>query len=142
MTNKIQMTPELTEKLEKEMQEACAEAIRLTDTYFNISLDFSEKSIGDIEAACDDVHYSMPGGKTDKNIHLLMWYWGAYIGEVFRRNCGGHWEYWEDEYGKATALVSPKNGAIFPRSKVDKRLKKGKEENLVEYYKTMKELYF
>lgn len=142
MNNKIQMTQELQKKLEAEIQTACQQALQFADMYFPATLDYSEKSLEGIEYSCDEVEYSMPGGKSTHNINILAWYWGAYIGEIFRRNCGGHWEYWEDEYGKTIALVTPKNGAVFPMSKVQKRLQMGKTENLVQYYQSMKDLYF
>ena len=65
-----------------------AGAVKLTDTYFCGVLDYSEASVTMIERLIDDVHYSMPQGKTLENVDLLCRLWGAYIGEVFRRSVG------------------------------------------------------
>lgn len=141
MTNQIHMTPELEKKLEDEIQLRLKDAQILSDYSF-VPIDFSEKSIQILDEACDNIGYDMPGGKNEENIKKYIFSFGVYLGEVFRHNFGGHWEYWQDEYGKTLAFVSPKGGAIFPLSKMEKRLTKGKEENLFEYYQTMKNLYF
>lgn len=141
MINQIHMTSELEKKIEEEIQ-LCLKNAQTLSEYSFVPLDFSEQSIQALEGACDNIEYDMPGGKNEGNIKSYIHYFGVYLGEVFRHNGGGHWEYWQDEYGKTLALVSPKGGAIFPLSKMEKRLHKGKEENLFEYYQTMKNLYF
>ncbi|MEQ8785153.1 MAG: DUF3806 domain-containing protein [Pirellulaceae bacterium] len=59
------------------------------------------------------------------------------IGEVFRRNIGGEWRHWKDQYGEAIALVCG-NLKIFPHDKVQKRLAAGSEHNLEAYYRTFR----
>lgn len=117
----------------QQMAAAAADAVRLTDTYFTEELDFTEESVSTIERLIDDIHYSMPNGKTQANIDLLCRVWGAYIGEVFRKHVGGEWIEWEDEYGKAIAFQSGEV-KVFPMDKVRKRIVGGPEHNLRGYY--------
>lgn len=121
--------------LTEQMVRAAADAETLTDIYFSKQLDYSEDSIGVLENLVDDIHYRLPDGKSQKNINLLCQIWGAYIGEVFRRNIGGEWINWEDEYGKAIAFQSS-GVKVFPSDKVHKRIVNGAEHNLYDYYYT------
>ncbi len=59
--------------------------------------------------------------------------WGAYIGEVFRRQVGGEWIEWTDQYGKAIAFQSG-GVKVFPSDKVRKRIVGGPAHNLRDYY--------
>lgn len=122
------------------MAARAAEAVTLTDTSFMETLDYSEASIAAIEKAVDDIKYSMPGGKSAANVDRLCELWGAYIGEVFRRQAGGEWVVHEDQYGKVLAIKLP-GGTVFPEDKVRKRITQGAEHNLKEYYDTFRELY-
>ena len=92
-----------------------------------------------LESLVPDVHYRMPNGKAQENIQLLCRLWGAYIGEVFRRNIGGEWIEWEDQYGKAIAFQSG-NVKVFPSNKVHKRLVNRAEHNLHDYYYTFRDM--
>ena len=123
----------MAKSLAERMASAAADAVKLTDAYFNEALDFSEASVATIERVVDDIKYSMPDGKTPANIDLLCRVWGAYIGEVFRRQVGGEWIDWEDQYGKAIAFQSV-GVKVFPMDKVRKRIVGGSEHNLRDYY--------
>jgi hypothetical protein len=80
----------------------------------------------------------MPKGKTPENIDLLCRLWGAYVGEVFRRNVGGEWAAWKDRYGEAVALKCS-GVTIFPHDKVRKRLTAGTEHSLTAYYRVFRD---
>jgi hypothetical protein len=124
--------------LAERMASDAAAAVKLTDTYFCEPLDFTEASVVTLERLVEDVHYSMPKGKTPENIDLLCRLWGAYIGEVFRRNVGGEWATWKDQYGEAVAL---KCGGVtlFPHDKIRKRFVSGGEHNLGAYYQALRD---
>jgi hypothetical protein len=113
--------------------------VELTKLYFMKRLDFSEQSVALIEAAVDDVHYSMPGGKTPDVVGQLARLWGSYIGEVFRRQVGAEWVVWEDEHGR-TAAVQRAGQIVFPHDKVRKRLEQGGAHNLRDYFATYRSL--
>jgi hypothetical protein len=123
----------VAKSLAERMASAAADAVKLTDTYFCERLDYSEASVATIERLVDDIQYSMPGGATPANIDLLCRVWGAYVGEVFRRQVGGEWIDWEDQYGKAIAFQSG-GVKVFPQDKVRKRIAGGPEHNLRDYY--------
>ena len=128
----------MAKSLTERMGTADADAVKLTDTYFGEALDYSEASIGAIERLVDDIKYSMPGGATAANIDLLCRVGGAYIGEVFRRQVGGEWIDWEDQYGKAIAFQSG-GIKVFPMDKVRKRIAGGAEHNLRDYYEAFRD---
>jgi hypothetical protein len=121
------------------MASAAADAEKLTDAYFCVMLDHSEASVATIERLVDDIRYSMPGGATAANIDLLCRVWGAYIGEVLRKEVGGEWIDWEDPSGKAIAFQSG-GVKVFPHDKVRKRIVGGPEHNLRDYYGSFRDL--
>jgi hypothetical protein len=125
--------------LDEEIAKAAAEAVSLTEIWFCEVLDFSEASIALLEAAVEEVDDLTPGGDSAENIDLLSWVWGSYIGEVLRRQVGGEWLEWEDEYGQAIVLQSGKF-KVFPHDKVRKRFINGKEHNLEAYYHAFRNL--
>jgi hypothetical protein len=125
--------------LAQQMEADAADAVELTDFYFSKTLNFSEASVALIEQFIDDVHYALPDGKTPRNIDLLCCVWGAYIGEVFRRNVGGTWVEWHDQHGEAIALQLNKQ-TLFPHDKLRKRLVDGPEHNLRDYYQVFRDL--
>jgi hypothetical protein len=120
--------------LAEEMEAAATNAVQWTEKYFGETLDFSQASITALEGAVDDVDNFIPGGDSAENIDLISWLWGAYIGEVLRRQIGGEWLEWEDEYGKSIAFQSG-GFKIFPHDKVHKRLVDGAEHDLEGYYR-------
>jgi hypothetical protein len=119
------------------MASDAADAVELTRAYFVERLDYSEASVATIEQLVDDVHYSLPEGKTPENTDLMCRLWGAYIGEVFRRHVGGEWVHREDQYGKAVAFRSG-GFTVFPHDKVRKRIAGGPEHNLRDYYQVFR----
>lgn len=123
--------------LAEQMAADAADAVQLADSHFDESLDFSEASVSVIERMVEDVEYSLPEGRSPGNISLLCRLWGAYIGEVFRRNLGGEWLKWKDQYGEAIAFKC-NNVTVFPHDKVRKRFAQGTEHHLAAYYKTFR----
>ena len=113
------------------------DAAQLAASHFDVSLDYTESSVATIERMVDDVEYSLPGGRSPENVSLLCRLWGAYIGEVFRRNLGGEWLNWKDQYGEAIAFQCG-GVKVFPHDKVRKRFAEGKEHNLDAYYKAFR----
>jgi hypothetical protein len=124
--------------LAERMASDAADAVKLTDTYFCEALDFTGESVATLERLVEDVHYSMPKGKTPENIELLCRLWGAYIGEVFRRNAGGEWATWKDRNAEAVALRCG-GVTIFPHDTVRKRLTSGAVHDLGAYYQAFRD---
>lgn len=122
-----------------EIQAAAAvDAVELAKVYFDVRLDFSEASVATLDRIVDDIHYSIPDGKTAENIDLVCRLWGAYIGEVFRRHVGGEWVRWDDQFGTSVAFQSG-GVTVFPEDKVRKRILSGPEHNLRDYYQVFRD---
>lgn len=66
-------------------------AQKFTRKYFVAELDFSRKSLTELDALFDAVRYALRGGDTPENRDNLCKLWGAYLGEVLRRHSDGAW---------------------------------------------------
>ena len=75
---------------EKMLQNAF-EAQKLTRKHFVVELDFSERSLQDLDRISDEVDFTLSGGKSAENIELLTRTWGSCFGEVLCRTCDGQW---------------------------------------------------
>ncbi len=71
-----------TTSLVERMASDAAQAVELTEVYFCEALDFSESSLATVEQLVEEVHYSLPRGKTTENIDLLCGLWGAYLSDL------------------------------------------------------------
>lgn len=111
-------------------------ARELFESYFSGELDFSPGSLEALDGEVAAVDYAMPGGASEENVELCVRLWGAYVGEVFRRNLGGEWRRHVDPWGEAIALKGP-GMTVFPHDKVRKRFANGEEDSLVSYYQVM-----
>jgi hypothetical protein len=80
----------------------------------------------------------------EKPLEALAVSFGSYVGEVFRRTCGGRWVSHRDESGTSVALQVG-GMKLFPHQKVLKRLveldKRADEENNIwSYFQVMRNL--
>lgn len=67
-------------------------AQKFTRKFFVVELDFSRKSLTELEGLFDAVRYALRGGDTPENRENLCKLWGAYLGEVLRRHTHGAWQ--------------------------------------------------
>ncbi len=116
--------------LPDEMNEAALEAMKLTRKYFVVELDFSESSIQSLDPLFNDVEFTMRGGKSDDNVELLTRVWGAYLGEVIRRNIGGQWT----SSSESGIGLQRDDNAIHPHDAVRKRLVDESADTLWQFY--------
>lgn len=122
----------MAETLAERMAALAADAVTLTSTYFLEELDFTPQSVDVLERLAADVRYSMPGGDSPSNRTLLARAWGAYLGEVLRRACGGGWAQPAGPDGELAVVC----GAVvaYPLARVFDRLgKNGPAYDLREY---------
>jgi len=75
-----------------------------------------------------------------ETIELLCKMYGGYIGEVFRRNFGGHWKLREDVPGAdvdvpVIAVACLGGETFFPPARVWKRLHNGAEDDVWSYFR-------
>jgi Domain of unknown function (DUF3806) len=144
-------TPEEVADLVRRMMEAYAEdAVNAARTGFNTELDYSPESIKAVEELLGRLYPAVRRGWfrklfrigiSDEQLDTLCKMFGAYIGEVVRRQQGGAWEVVQNDLGMESviALVHGEE-KIFPPSKVYKRLVNGDEDNVWHYYQVVMEL--
>jgi hypothetical protein len=118
------------------MQKSAQEVVGFAKTTFKVKLDFSEKSIKEVEKILAALYESItPENKpTDNQLQSAAMLWGSYIGEVIRRNYGGEWQ-----KTSAGIIFKIANAELYPLDKVYKRLTNGVEDNIEFYYETFKE---
>jgi hypothetical protein len=110
----------------------------------NLTLDFSENSIRQIEDICALLHNKIPKGFLEKltkksppeevivRISKML---GGYIGQVLVNHYGGNWVVENNIMSQdKTVVLNIEGMKTFPIAKVYKRLKNGPEDNVYHYY--------
>ena len=100
------------------------------------NLDYSEKSLRDVEAILGKLAEApIPGDLTE-----ICKMWGSYLGEVVRRRFGGEWSI-ETYPGKqfATLTLNVNGNKLFPSIKVHRRLTEGEGDSVWTFYRMVKE---
>ena len=111
-----------------------------------VDLDFSEESIGRVEAVLSQLHDALPKGffaklfgrgPSSDDILTMSKMYGSYVGEVLRRTRGGEWALVDDQ-------VTLINGdeRVWPIAKVFKRITNGSDDNVAVYFKVLVEKYW
>ena len=116
---------------------------------FNVPLDFTEESLEQVEAILAQLHQQLRTwgvGKSSpepcpnaEQIDSMCKLWGGYFCEVVRRRWGGDWAL-EPYPGRnfSTLVLNVRAGKLFPTMKVYRRLTEGHEDNLWEFYQTLR----
>ena len=111
-------------------------AVNFAQTNFRITLDFSVKSIAQIEIIANGLYYMRPKGfiarlfrkqPSEHDVETVSKMLGSYIGEVYRQNKGGEWQINHEH--QAIGLLDGESW-IFPLAKVYKRITNGKKDDL------------
>jgi hypothetical protein len=100
-----------------------------------ITLDWTEASIEQVEAALDRLHRD-PGRQQapEETVHAVAKAFGSYIGEVFIRHHGGEWGM-VTLNGPTFPGIRAKQGRLFwPCIRALHRLENGPEDNVWHYY--------
>jgi hypothetical protein len=133
----------MSSSLSSEMESAANCAVEHARKYWSTELDFSPRSIEDVELILARMHESIPRrlyeklykrGPTPDQMATLSLAYGAYLGEVIRREFGGTWSKEEVNGEPALALVFDKENMVFPIAKAWKRLHNGEEDNIWTFY--------
>lgn len=122
---------------------------------FSVNLDFSENSLKDVDEILEHYHKDLKGNPlknavqnilkekpTESQVWSMATIWGIYIGEVIRKNNPQRCEWViEDVFGDRAVLhlKTYDNGHIFPIDKAYKRLRNGKEDDILCYYELIRE---
>jgi len=114
---------------------------------FEITLDYSENSLQQVESILgqlhNDLHHAPPANRpapppTDQ-MEMMCKLWGGYFGEVVRRRWGGEWTIETYPGGNfATLTLTLPAGKIFPSIKVYRRLTEGEGDNVWKFYQSMR----
>jgi hypothetical protein len=115
------------------------EAVKMGRESFEMDLDFSEGSLQKVEQILSHLANEMPESAGETAVDEMSKVWGGYLGEVVRRRWGGEWTI--DYYPGGQYLIITLNVAgskLFPSMKVNRRLTEGPQENIWDFYKTVK----
>ena len=128
----------------KTMTAYADEAVDFAAKAMDSELDFSIESLEMVEDILDILSNDIPKsrlmrligkGPDPGEIVDMSKIWGAYIGEVFRRTWGGTWtantEILKNDWLYALSI---RDNQMFPPAKVFKRLKNGKEDDILLYF--------
>jgi hypothetical protein len=124
-------------ELAERMHADALEAQKFTRKHLVVELDFSVHSLGELDSQFDAVEYAIRGGKSAENLRLLTRIWGAYLGEVVRRHCGGEWLEEKGNAGSRIALRLP-HETTYPHEHVQRRLTAGAEHDIRVFFEKLR----
>jgi hypothetical protein len=138
------------EEVLKSMTAYADEAVEFAAKAMDSDLDFSIESLEKVEDILDVLSSEIPKsrimrllgkGPEPGEIVEMSKIWGAYIGEVFRRKWDGTWtvntKILKNDWLYALSI---RDNQMFPPAKVFKRLKNGKEDNILTYFQAFVEI--
>jgi hypothetical protein len=118
----------------------CAqEAVTIARDRYGISLDFSEASVKQLETLLAGIHSELPkpgdpARPSDEWITSVSVTFGAYLGEIFRKNLGGTWLKQNPRAPGSLPALSVQGNTLTPCRKVLKRILEGPAENVAFFY--------
>lgn len=131
-------------KLDEAMAEGAERAVAWAADQ-QLELDYSLDSVRIVERRLAALHEAVPrglfgrlwtDGLSEADIQVAAMMFGAYVGEVLKKEFGG---YWSDESlldpGSKVLTLHFENGRgeVWPQIKVEKRLRNGPEDNVWHY---------
>lgn len=123
-------------KLKAIAKEFAEDSVLYAQESFNLTLDFSEKSIEILEEMVDFLSRSKQEAD-QQQINEMGYMLGSYLGEVYIKHHGGKWgniTLDEQQYPG----IQGKNEVLFwPWVRVIQRINDGKENNLWHYYQVI-----
>ena len=120
------------------MQAFAEQAVRLGHE-FKINLDYSERSLEQVEQLLARFHDELTSANPGSKLEEMAKIWGGYLGEVVRRRFGGEWSIEKYPAGDFLIVTLNVNGArLFPSMKVHKRLTEGSSENIWSFYQSVR----
>jgi hypothetical protein len=132
-SNKKNFKAYITQELAKECADSC---VIYAKKSFNISLDFSEQSIENLEKMVDFLSKNRRGGD-QKQINDMSVTLGSYLGEVYIKHHGGEWGKITFEGETYPGIKDQKGACFWPWGRLIKRITDGEENNIWHYYQVM-----
>lgn len=135
--------------LQSEMSAAANSAVQHAKKLWSTDLDFSPQSIEDVELILARMYETIPHRAIEKLLRkkpseeqmaTIAVSYGAYLGEVIRREFGGTWQTQDVSGQPALALVFDEKNMIFPPAKIWKRLNNGAEDNVWSFYRVFTDM--
>ncbi len=129
-----------SESVRHDAEASAADAVRIAKTQFNLALDGSEASIDDVERALDRLHsnYVLTTPKpADTQLLPVARAFGAYVGEVYRRNHGAAWGTVTLNGTDYAGLRTDAGVNVWMTGRVLNRIIDGPENNIAEYYRKL-----
>jgi hypothetical protein len=130
------------------MQAYAQDAVDFAKDQFQVSLDFSENSLEQVEQILATLHNTLPKGilgklfkhgSSQEQIGEMAKGWGGYVGEVIRRRWGGEWTTETVAHSGTVITLRVLGSDIFLPTKVYKRLMNGVEDNIWHYYQVLRQ---
>jgi hypothetical protein len=120
-------------------------AVDVAQREFNVHLDYSERSLANVDEIIQARARDLPSGKLTEQQLDEIWQiakvWGGYVGEVIRRNLNGVWKIQTLESGTARAVLVVAHLTGSPVEKVYKILTgEDVHDSAVGYYRVLKYL--
>ncbi len=120
--------------INSQMQELADSAVTAAKDKFSISLDYSEKSLQNLELLLEQAHEgykksSSNGNSQNTSIENTVRVWGSYFGEVIRRSLGGDWI-----SDKKENYIQLSSRRVDPLGQVRSRIVNGSLYNVQSYY--------
>src|SRR5581483_3227663 len=82
-----------SDDLQVKMQKTAEEAVNLSWNSFHIRLSYSDPSIQDVDRLLEKINSLYRSGYyKESNLKFFSMIYGAYVGEVIKRDKNGHWE--------------------------------------------------
>ena len=131
-------------ELAAEIERFLSAARQHAQNVYSSDLDFSERSIADVDLILGRLAEMLPRGRFQKlfkkqpapeQIAGIALMYGIYLGEVLRRKLGGEWRMEPFEGSKAVALRLPSGTVIFPASQTYRRLRNPEEYGVEEFFR-------
>ena len=88
-------------------------SVEQAKSVYNITLDYKPDSVKKVDGILTKLHGEYLKDRTNKRWRLEGLGWGAYVGEVIRRQYGGHWDKQDGATGNPLPLIWH-NGTSFP----------------------------
>ena len=111
------------------MAQAAEMQVQQAKDKYGVTLDYQPASIQRVDAILGRLHGQYLSSPNDKRWDTEGLGWGAYVGEVIRRQYGGTWEREDREVGQPLPLHWSKS-VSFPVAWCVKRIRNGDEDNI------------
>ena len=129
-----------SDSIRHDAESSATEAVQIAKRQFDVALDGSEASIDDVEHALDRLHatYVLATPKPpDAQLLPYARAFGAYVGEVFRRNHGATWGTVTLNGTDYAGLRTDAGVNVWLAGRVLNRIIDGPDNNIADYYRKL-----